>query len=160
VATGEYHACGGAGGAEFGNAVSSSDGGSDCGYFRIRRGTNELGIEADIVAGMVAPASGGSTCTEACGSSISYNYYPNAVDGKVGVAMLVQRGARIWHSLISEDLQACSRVMEANDNPERLTFPLHLCSVPIHRHTSRLECTWHLESVVGLHDGYRPDYIR
>jgi hypothetical protein len=89
VDTDEYHACGGAGGAEFGNIVSSSASGSDCGFFRIRRGTNELGIEAGIVAGMVAPANGGSTCTEACGAGISYKFYRNAYDGKVGAAMLV-----------------------------------------------------------------------
>ena len=87
--TGEYHACGGAGGAEFGNIVPRSASGSDCGFFRIRRGTNELGIEASIVAGMVAPANGGSTCTEACGDGITWSYYPNAYDGKVGAAMLV-----------------------------------------------------------------------
>ena len=102
--TDEYRACRGAGGAEFGNVVSSSHGnllvpvGSDCGFFRIRRGTNELGIEAGIVAGMVAPANGGSTCTEACGDYISYNYYPNAYDGKVGAAILVIKS---WHSLVS-----------------------------------------------------------
>ena len=89
MTTDEYHACRGAGGAEFGNVVSSSASGSDCGFFRIRRGTNELGIEASIVAGMVAPANGGSTCTEVCGDHIQYSYYQNAYDGKVGAAILV-----------------------------------------------------------------------
>ena len=95
--TDEYRACRGAGGAEFGNVVSSSHGnllvpvGSDCGFFRIRRGTNELGIEAGIVAGMVAPANGGSTCTETCGDGLTWSRQQKAWthDGKVGAAMLV-----------------------------------------------------------------------
>jgi hypothetical protein len=66
----DFAQCGGTGGAEFGNIVTSGTG-EDCGYFRIRRG--DLGIEQDVSAGMVTSASGHSnTCTEACGASTRF----------------------------------------------------------------------------------------
>lgn len=55
--SGAYHACGGAGGAEFGNAVASSTAGNDCGFFRIKRGSNEANIESNVNAVCPQPAS-------------------------------------------------------------------------------------------------------
>jgi hypothetical protein len=46
--------------------------GNNCGFFRIRRGTNEAGIEAEVVAGVVAKSSDAS-CSASCKAGI---YYP------------------------------------------------------------------------------------
>jgi hypothetical protein len=51
--------------------------GNNCGFFRIRRGTNEAGIEAEVVAGVVAKSSDAS-CSASCKRGISKRHIATA----------------------------------------------------------------------------------